>query len=100
MLCEAEVVVVAQTIRLKMKPTKKRAIRRIRHTSAWIISNGSAKSECVVMDISQSGAKVVSDGTASIPDRFELAFVQGDQKRQSCEVVWRQGKILGIKFVR
>jgi hypothetical protein len=34
-----------------------------------------------------------------IPARFELAFVQGEQKRQSCEVVWRRGKMLGIKFV-
>jgi hypothetical protein len=98
---EAETLKVAQTIHFEMKPKKeKREARRIRHNSAWIIINGLAISECEVMDISQSGAKIVSDGTSAIPARFELAFVQGDQKRQTCEVVWRRGKMLGIKFVR
>jgi hypothetical protein len=93
--------VIAKTMHFKMKPDKeKRKVRRIRHTFAWIISSGSAKSECAVMDISQNGAKVVSDGTSTIPARFELAFVQGDQNRKSCEVVWRHGKMLGVKFLR
>jgi PilZ domain len=78
----------------------KREVRRIRHKSAWIVINGSATSECEVLDISQTGAKIMSNGTTAIPASFELAFVQGDQKRQTCEVVWRRGKMLGIKFVR
>jgi hypothetical protein len=81
------------------RETKNREVRRIRHKSAWIISNGLATRECEVMDVSQSGAKIVSDGTSAIPARFELALVQGDQKRQTCKVVWRRGKMLGIKFV-
>jgi hypothetical protein len=84
-----------------MKPVKeKREVRRIRHKSAWITINSLATSKCEVMDISQSGAKIVTDGTSAMQTRFELALVQGDQKRQACEVVWRRGKILGVKFVR
>jgi hypothetical protein len=83
-----------------MKPVKeKREVRRSRHTYAWITINGLAASECEVMDISWSGAKIVPDGASAIPARFELSLVQGDQKRQICEVVWRRGKMLGVKFV-
>lgn len=35
---------------------------------------------------------------SAVPDRFELAFFQGDQKR-SCEVIWRRAKMLGVKFI-
>jgi hypothetical protein len=36
-------------------------------------------------------------GVSVVPDRFELAFAEGDQTR-SCEVIWRHGKICGVKF--
>jgi len=49
------------------------------------------------MDISTNGAKVVIATSSTIPDRFELAFFNGGQTR-SCEVIWRRGKVLGVKF--
>ena len=82
-----------------MKPKDfQREVRRARHVSAWIKVNGHAHSECQVLDISKHGAKVVVEVSSSVPDRFELAFFQGDQKR-SCEVIWRRAKMLGVKFV-
>jgi hypothetical protein len=33
-----------------------------------------------------------------IPSRFELAFAHGE--RRPCEVVWRRGRMLGVKFIR
>jgi hypothetical protein len=65
----------------------------IRRQSAWITLNG----EITIMDISKRGAKIVPDGLSAIPDCFDL--VLGDQKRKACEVVWRRGRMLGIKFV-
>jgi hypothetical protein len=84
-----------------MKPkTKKREVRRmIRQQSAWITLNGVAMTECRIMDISKRGAKIVPGGSSVVPARFELAFVQGGQKRQACEVIWRRGRMLGIKFI-
>jgi hypothetical protein len=84
-----------------MKPEKeKREVRRIRHKSAWIVISNQVTSECEVMDVSRGGAKIVLNGTSAIPARFELAVFPGDQKRHSCEVMWRRGNMLGIKFVR
>jgi len=68
----------------------------IRRQSAWITLNGETPTECTVMDISKRGAKIVPEGLSAVPDCFDL--VLGDQK-QACEVVWRRGRILGIKFV-
>jgi hypothetical protein len=51
------------------------------------------------LDISQAGAKVVVQESQGIPDRFELAFFQSLDKRQKCEVIWRRGRVLGVKFM-
>jgi hypothetical protein len=36
---------------------------------------------------------------SEVPARFELAIFQNDKKRRVCEVTWRRGKVLGVKFV-
>ncbi len=82
-----------------MKPKKQqREVRRTRHQSARIALNDASTAECEIMDISKRGAKIVPDGTLVIPARFELALGHGDRK--ACEVVWRRGRMLGVKFVR
>ena len=84
-----------------MRPTTKqvkRAVRRVRHLSAWIVQPGLDDCECRVMDISAKGAKIISTMPSRVPDRFELAFTKGDGKRRRCEVVWRRGKVIGVQF--
>ena len=76
-----------------------REVRRVRHLSAWLVVQGRADLECQVLDISQNGAKVVVGLHSEVPTRFELAFFQSDRKRQACEVIWRRGKMLGVKFL-
>jgi hypothetical protein len=71
----------------------------IRQQSAWITLNGEAATECRIMDISKRGAKIYPNESVAVPDRFELAFFLEDQKRRACEVIWRRGRMLGIKFV-
>jgi hypothetical protein len=75
----------------------KREVRRARRIWAWIRVQDRTIGECHVMDISKNGAKIVAVTTSLVPDRFELAFAEGGQAR-NCEVIWRHGKIFGIKF--
>ena len=77
----------------------KRSGRTSPPAPAWIVVSGRADRECTVLDISHTGAKVVVQESQGIPDRFELAFFQSLDKRQKCEVIWRRGKVLGVKFV-
>jgi hypothetical protein len=75
-----------------------REVRRTRHISAWIKVEGRALCECQVLDISANGAKIIAELPAAVPDRFELAFLEGSKSRVS-DVVWRRAKMLGVRFV-
>jgi hypothetical protein len=55
--------------------------------------------DCQVLDVSPSGARIVTDAAIDVSDSFVLALVPEHPKRQPCEVVWRKGKTFGIKFL-
>jgi hypothetical protein len=74
--------------------------RQLNKRPAWIaVDQEMTQIECFVLDVSPGGAKIVTDATIDISDRFILALVPTHPKRQHCEVVWRDGKTFGIKFV-
>jgi hypothetical protein len=73
--------------------------RQLEKRPAWMTVDGTTKNECLVFDVSPGGAKLMTDAEIDVRDRFELALVPDRPKRQSCEVVWRRGKIYGVKFL-
>ena len=79
-------------------PTRrvKREVRRGRHIGARVIQRGYPDQECEVMDISQNGAKIVVETGSMISTRFELAF--GADSRRACDLVWRRGNTVGVRF--
>jgi len=80
------------------KPRLKREARRHRYQWAWVTLEGNATvHDCRVLDVSQNGAKVVTDMAAEIGTRIGLALVP--HRPRLCEIVWRRGRTLGIKFV-
>ncbi|MEO6841670.1 MAG: PilZ domain-containing protein [Bradyrhizobium sp.] len=81
--------------------TKKREARKSLRQSGWItLDGGFAARPCVVQDLSASGAKITVDDSNVLPGRLRLAFARDARTGRNCEVVWRQGKSLGVKFVR
>ena len=75
--------------------------RQAHKQPAWItVDDGMTKRECFVLDISPGGARIMTDAAIDVSDRFKLALVPAHPKRQPCEVVWRDGKTFGIKFVQ
>ena len=67
---------------------------------AWLtVDDEITKTDCIVMDVSPGGARIVTDAEIDVADRFKLALVPDHPKRQPCEVVWRRGRMFGIKFV-
>ncbi|MES2195010.1 MAG: PilZ domain-containing protein [Pseudomonadota bacterium] len=80
---------------------KKREVRKSVHQPGWItLEGGFAARPCVVQDLSSTGAKVTLDDPNTLPGRLRLAFSRDARTGRSCEVVWRRGKTIGIKFVR
>jgi hypothetical protein len=67
---------------------------------AWFtVDDGMTKQECLVLDVSPGGAKIMTDAAIDVRGRFELALVPAHLKRQPCEVVWRRGNVHGIRFL-
>ena len=84
-----------------MAITRKREVRKSLHQPGWItLEGGFAARPCVVQDLSATGAKITIDDPNVLPARLRLAFARDARTGRPCEVVWRRGKSLGIKFVR
>jgi hypothetical protein len=80
--------------------TKKREIRKSLHQPGWItLDGGFAARQCVVKDLSNSGAKITIEDPNALPAKLRLAFSRDARTGRNCEVVWRRGKVV-VKFVR
>jgi PilZ domain len=86
---------------LKLALTKKREARKSLQQSGWItLEGGFAARPCVVQDMSTTGARVTIDDPNVLPARLRLAFARDARTGRNCEVVWRRGKSVGVRFVR
>lgn len=75
---------------------QRRAIRR-RTFKAGTIEFGGGGIDCVVKNLSETGAQLHVVSPLYIPDRFTL-FILSDQFKRSCRVAWRQEKRIGVRF--
>jgi hypothetical protein len=81
--------------------TRKRDARKSVQQPGWItLDGGFAARPCVVQDMSSTGAKITVDDTNVLPGRLRLALSRDAKTGRNCDVVWRRGKSLGVKFVR
>jgi PilZ domain len=80
--------------------TKKREKRKSVRQAGWIaFEGGFAARPCVVEDMSPTGAKVRVDDPNTLPAKLRLAFTRDVRTGRNCEVVWRRGMSVGVKFV-
>jgi len=80
---------------------KKREARKSIRQPGWItLEGGFAVRPCVVQDMSSTGAKITIEDPNMLPAKLRLAFSRDARTGRNCEVVWRRGKTVGIKFVR
>jgi hypothetical protein len=80
---------------------KKREVRKSLRQPGWItLDGGFAARPCVVQNMSSTGAKITIDDPNMLPAKLRLAFTRDARTGRPCEVVWRRGKSVGVKFVR
>jgi PilZ domain-containing protein len=80
--------------------SKKREPRKSMHQPGWItLEGGFAARPCVVQDMSSTGAKVTIDDPNTLPGKLRLALSRDARTGWPCEVVWRRGRTVGVKFV-
>jgi hypothetical protein len=70
---------------------------RYRVTKPAKIDHGGDKIECVIRDISATGAAIEISNLVRIPDTFVL-IIPEDRLRLTCRVVWRKEFRIGVAF--
>ena len=74
-----------------------RVAPRRRTLKAGTIEFGGGGIDCIVRNISETGAALEVATPLFIPDHFTL-FVPSDQSKRACHIVWRKEKRIGIAF--
>ena len=80
--------------------TEVRASDRTRSFLKAVIefANGASKLDCIVKNISTTGARVDVTAAVSIPKEFNLNIPHRGEVFRS-EMVWREGNSLGVRFL-
>jgi hypothetical protein len=61
--------------------------------------HGSIIAQCIMTDVSASGAKLSIEPGINVPDCFVLTLARNGGVRRNCDVVWRASKSIGVCFV-
>jgi hypothetical protein len=83
------------------RPREQRTSKR-KHgrRAAWVVlDGGAARISCVLWDISEGGARIAAAHGNALPDVFGLFLTKDGKSRRFCQVVWRRGSQLGVRFV-
>jgi hypothetical protein len=82
-----------------MAATLDRRARRSRTflSAKIIMPNGNSVIDCVVRDVSRSGARIKVDEVAVVPAQFGL-LIGSENQRERCRVVWRRPTEIGVTF--
>ena len=84
-----------------MPAIRKREARKSLRRPGWItLDGGFAVRPCVVQDISSAGAKITADAESRLPGTLRLAFARDARTGRNCQVVWRSGNSIGVRFIR
>lgn len=73
--------------------------RRILHYNARIATEPNAPQiKCSITDVSKGGAHLVLENDVPLPTEFLLLFTPKGWPRRNCNVAWRKGLDVGVKF--
>ena len=68
---------------------------------AWIVLGPEQPPhKCMLSDVSNTGAKIRTEGDLEPPPEFILFLSADGKTRRHCRVVWRDGASLGVEFTR
>jgi hypothetical protein len=81
-----------------MTDGQKRSAPRHRVLKSGTISFGRAAGfDCIVRNVSETGAMLEIASPIGIPDGFVLA-ISKDNLQRNCNVVWRSARRIGVEF--
>ncbi len=81
-----------------MLSDKRKALRRQLRYTAWISLGPKNLQGCVVADVSDTGARLGVENSATVPDNFVLLLAANGKAKRNCRVIWREGEEIGVEF--
>ena len=60
-------------------------------------NNGQSTLDCLIRNLSDTGAKLVVSAAVAVPDRFDLFIPQKGVTRR-VQIAWRTGEEIGVRF--
>jgi PilZ domain len=78
---------------------ERRALDRRKMLGSGVLSfaGGNCTMDCVVLDLSEGGARLRPADMLACPDDFLLATKEGG--RIACQIVWRRNDLVGVRFI-
>jgi hypothetical protein len=76
---------------------REKARRRVLKRALIVFNRGHCSIRCQILNISEFGAQVMPSDILLCPSEFVLKPEVGDQR--NCEVAWRKGTTIGVRFV-
>jgi hypothetical protein len=86
---------VQERLKVQREPRRQMNGRQAR----LLLDDGTAELECSVLDVAPGGARIITEAEMDVGDHFTFVLVASHNRRQRCEVVWRQEKTYGVKFL-
>ena len=84
-----------------MKPNLRKHVRRpLAYPAKLVALDGSWGRNCRVVDVSEGGAKLVTEHPVQLPSDFFLAFSMRGKATRKCRVVWSADCEIGVEFER
>ncbi len=82
-----------------MSKESRKHVRRVVRQPAAILNDGSILSECMVLDVSASGAKIEIKAPNEVPEQFILLLSRDGKVRRQCQVIRRSEADVGVQFI-
>ena len=80
-------------------PEKRRNFRKSFERRAWIdFEDGARPLDCVLGNLSETGAKLIIPSGLELPDEFVLRLTPDGRVARKCRIAWKAGGEAGVAF--
>ena len=79
-------------------PNLRQHARRAVFIKAQLLREGKPSLPCTLVDISDTGARLVIEETSALPNRFTIVMGEQGVPRRQCRLIWRGDNEIGVTF--
>ena len=83
-----------------MRPENRKGTRRrVVSLGARIAATDSSFLQCKMVDVCDTGARLICAEADKVPDSFRLILSHDGRLVRECKVVWRSSNAIGVEFM-